>query len=360
MNTNPNDNHSTGKTNRERVNEIRNRKILILSITVIVCLFLAVGVIYQAMPQRTDVSTAQQVITTTEKDSHMESQQSNELQGSMSRSDITQIPQVPTQAPTKEPTKAPTRIPPQASTVKPSNETGGSKPSEILYDMLSVNINGNTLRASVIRSISPDAVRDIQHRLYVGGKLVAAVPEMEGFSYYSGYGENDNRRCFSNSIYDTSYEVWDVLLYSYDRLESEYGISWNRAIVTNSPIWEGKKVLISCNYNIPSFEWDETTVTDWHDDLESNGYGKQLSDVIQFTLPSGWVVRGFIHNQGYDLENNLFIRQEVNLEMKDSTGSRILSNIDLWIPDEEGTAEFIPDDKLWRIILPYMPVPVGY
>ena len=140
MNTNPHGSHYTGKSNRKRVNEIRNRKILILSISVIVCLFLAGGLIYQAIPQRTDGSEEQQAGL----DAY--NQQTNESQGSTVRSGNTLKTQVatktPTQAPTRTPTKAPTqvptRIPTQAPTARPVNRAS-----------ISNSRNGNTLVSEI-------------------------------------------------------------------------------------------------------------------------------------------------------------------------------------------------------------------
>ena len=303
MNTKPHDNYSTGKSNRQRVNDIRNRKILVLGISVIVCLFLSAGLIYQALLQRTDKSAAQLVSVSVSLSESAASQQTSESQGSWVRSGNTRKTQAVTKTPTQVLTKAPTEVP----TAKPTSQTSVSKPSEITYEPLSVNIRGKNIRASVIKCIPAEALRDSEHGLYVSDNLVAAVPEIEGLSYYSLGAEYGGQRSFSNSIYDTSDEVWDILLYSYNRLESEYGITWNQSIVTDSPIWFGKKILIDCCYNMPSFEWDETAVTDWHDDLESNGYGEELSDIVQFMLPAGRVVRGFIHNQGIYMNDNHFI-----------------------------------------------------
>lgn len=133
MNTNPHDNHFTGKSNRQRVNEIRNRKILILSISVVVCLFLAGSLIYQALLPRTDNSTARQASVEAVGSGGATSQQMNGSQSSTVRSGNTQkahaATKTPTQAPsrtptknpTQAPTKAPTRVPTQAPTARPVN-----------------------------------------------------------------------------------------------------------------------------------------------------------------------------------------------------------------------------------------------
>ena len=131
MNTNPHDNHSTVKSNKQRVNEIRNRKILILSIFVIICMVLAGGLIYRALPQRTDGSATQHASLAAN------NQQANESQGSIVRSsntqktiaatkNPTQVPtrtptKAPTQVPTRTPSKAPTQVPTQAPTARPVN-----------------------------------------------------------------------------------------------------------------------------------------------------------------------------------------------------------------------------------------------
>ena len=156
MNTNPHDSHSTGKSNRQRVNEIRNRKILILSISVIICMFLAGGLIYQTLLQRTDGAAAQHASL------GANNQRANESQGSIVRSgntqktiaatkNPTQVPirtptkaptqvptRTPTKAPTQVPTKAPTHVPTQAPTARPVNRAS-----------ISNSRNGNTLVSEI-------------------------------------------------------------------------------------------------------------------------------------------------------------------------------------------------------------------
>lgn len=162
MNTNLHDKHSAGKSNRQRVNEIRNRKILILSISVIACLFLSGVLIYQALPQRINSSKEKKVSVEANRSGSANDQQANGSQGSTVRSgnaqktqDATETPtQAPTRSPTKTPTQvptslltktptqvpteAPTRIPTQAPTVRPANQAS-----------LSGSRNGNTLVSEI-------------------------------------------------------------------------------------------------------------------------------------------------------------------------------------------------------------------